>query len=107
MKIRELLVEDTHSQLTQDLQDLLINIKGFGASSIDTASVVGQLGRMGYDVSPETVLQLVAEMPMAVVADQQTVSFDTDSSAEPGAENMDDSAEKVSKMAKAAVDKEL
>ena len=107
MKIRELLRESSNPQITQDLQDLLISIKGRGVDSIDTKTVVNQLSRMGHSVSVETVLQVIAEMPMAVTADESTITLGDEPADVNGEEPSDDSAEKVSKMAKKAADKEL
>ena len=111
MKIRELLRESEQDQLAQDLQDLLARLKGSGKNSIDTESVVSQLARMGHTVTPETIMQLVAEVPMHVVADQQTISVDTtninNDSGSGSDDTTDDSAQKVSRMAKKAADKEL
>ena len=107
MKIRELLRESSNPQLTQDLQDLLISIKGRGVGSIDTKTVVNQLSRMGHSVSAETVLQVIAEMPMGVTADESTITLGDEPADVGGEETSDDSAEKVSKMAKTAADKEL
>ena len=107
MKIRELLRESSTPQITQDLQDLLISIKGRGVDSVDTTTVVNQLSRMGHSATTDTVLQVIAEMPMAVSADESTITLGDEPADVGGEESADDSADKVSKMAKKAADKEL
>lgn len=107
MKIREILRESSTPQIAQDLQDLLISIKGRGVDSIDTATVVNQLSRMGHSVTTGTILQVIAEMPMAVSADESTITLGDDPEDVGGEESADDSADKVSKMARKAADKEL
>ena len=106
MRIHEILRESPQ-QLAQDLQDLLVQLKGSGKSSIETAEVVSHLSRMGHTVTPQTLMQLVAEVPLHLVADEETISVDPNSGDTGGQATADDSAEQVSKMAKRAVDKEF
>lgn len=106
MRIHEILRESPQ-QLAQDLQDLLVQLKGSGKSSIKTATVVSQLSRMGHTVTPQTLMQLIAEVPLHLVADEETISVDPNSGDADGQATADDNAEQVSKMAKRAVDKEF
>ena len=108
MKAYELLREDTQEQLRNDLQDVLIQAKGQNNSTIDTASVVNQLSFMGYDVSPESLMQLISEIPLVVSADVDSITLDTNADAAPSEQDTgDDSAEAVKKMAQRATEKEL
>ena len=108
MKAYELLREDTQERLRNDLQDVLIQAKGQNNSAIDTASVVSQLSSMGYDVSPESLMQLISEIPLVVSADVDSITLDTNADAAPSEQDTgDDSAEAVKKMAQRATEKEL
>lgn len=108
MKAYELLREDTQEQLRNDLQDVLIQAKGQNNSTIDTAYVVNQLSFMGYDVSPESLMQLISEIPLVVSADVNSISLDTTAGAAPPEQDTgDDSAEAVKKMAQRATEREL
>ena len=108
MKAYELLREDTQEQLRNDLQDVLIQAKGQNNSAIDTSSVVSQLSSMGYDVSPESLMQLISEIPLVVSADVDSITLDTNADAAPSEQDTgDDSAEAVKKMAQRATEKEL
>ena len=108
MKAYELLREDTQERLRNDLQDVLIQAKGQNNSSIDTAYVVNQLSSMGYDVSPESLMQLISEIPLLVSADVDSISLDTNAGAVPSEQDTgDDSAEAVKKMAQRATEREL
>ena len=108
MKAYELLREDTQERLRNDLQDVLVHAKGQNNSAIDTSSVVSQLSSMGYDVSPESLMQLISEIPLVVSADVDSITLDTNADAAPSEQDTgDDSAEAVKKMAQRATEKEL
>ena len=107
MRIREILRETTQQQLAQDLQDLLVHLKGIGKSSIETDAAVSHLSRMGHAVTPQTLMQVIAEVPLHLVADENTISVDPNSAGPGEQATADDGAEQVSKMAKRAVDKEF
>lgn len=110
MRLHEILRETTQQQLAQDLQDLLVHLKGIGKSSIETDAAVSHLSRMGHAVTPQTLMQVIAEVPLHLVADEKTISVDPNSAGPGGqatADDGDDGAEQVSKMAKRAVDKEF
>lgn len=110
MRARDFILEDVQQDLESELQNILINYKGKGAGSVQTQSIVRLLSQAGYSISVHGLLSTINNMPMVVSADENNIRF-VDSSTEGNSSSttssVQDSAEAVRKMAKAAAKKGL
>lgn len=101
MRARELF-EDYNQSLQSDLSDILLNAKGSGAQQIPTAQVVQQLQRMGYAVTPESLMMLLSGTPGVQNSTPTEITLASD--VDTGVGNTEDSASQVSDMAQSATD---
>jgi hypothetical protein len=62
MKIKTLLSENSNyqAQLMNDINSYLVRLKANDIPQIDTEVLVGELGDMGYSVTPEALVDMLA-----------------------------------------------
>lgn len=104
MRARELLQENYAENLKIDLGNLLIGAKAVGSTEISTDDIVQQLYAMGYSVSVNSVLSLLAGNSLIVNATPEMITLGGDEMAVSDSDSGDDqdSAARVKDMAQQA-----
>lgn len=102
MRARELLDEDYNQSLESDLNNLLIGVKGHGATRIPTQKLVNKLQASGYSVSADSLITLLQNNPIVMNVTQDFVELAAPESADGQAGQTQDSASQVSDMAQSA-----
>lgn len=103
MRARELLDENYNQNLESDLNNLLVRAKAEGAQEMNTEDLVLQLNGMGYSVSSNSIMQLLARNPVVLNATPSMIKFTKPEGTMPGAGTSgQDNAARVSDMAQKA-----
>ncbi len=102
MRAHEILFEDYNQQLESDLNNLLVGVKGNGASQVETQAVANQLQSMGYSVDVNSLMAALQNNPLVMNASPEVIQL-------TGSEEMqgvngpsEDSAGRVGDMAQKA-----
>lgn len=103
MRSRELLDEDYHQNLESDLNNLLIGVKGNGATRIPTQKLVDKMQQSGYSVSADSLMLLLQDNPVVTNVSQEFIELAAPESS-AGGDQTQDSASQVSDMAQSATD---
>lgn len=64
------------SELKSDLEDILVANKANGSNMVSTSHVVNVLVNMGYSVTVDSLLSLLAQDPMVFKADEEHIYFE-------------------------------
>jgi hypothetical protein len=102
MRAREILDEDYNQSLESDLNNLLIGVKGNGATRIPTQKLVDKMQQSGYSVSADSLMLLLQDNPVVTNVTQDFVELAAPESATGQASQTQDSASQVSDMAQSA-----
>jgi hypothetical protein len=103
MRAREILDENYNQSLESDLDNLLVRAKASGAQEMSTEDLVLQLNGMGYSVSSNSIMQLLARNPVVLNATPSMVKFTSPDGVMPGAgASNQDNAARVRDMAQKA-----
>ena len=103
MRVNELLRENYTDSMINDLMDVLTFAKGSGKSQVKMKSVVNVLDKMGYSVTPDSIVELLSGVP--IVSNATTDSIHFASTPADGDDATNDSADKVAGMARTAANK--
>ena len=108
MKIVELLVENYTQQLEVDLDNLIVAAKARGIDHLKTDELVTQMVQMGYDVNPNSLMTIISNNPAIQTATPMDIQLTpTDDAGLTGAEDPEQSAEKVSQMARKEAERSI
>lgn len=98
MRAREILDEDYNQSLESDLNNLLIGVKGNGATEIPTQKLVDRLQASGYSVSVDSLMLLLQNNPIVTNATPQSIQLAPPEASGQAGQTQDNAA-KVSDMA--------
>lgn len=107
MKIKSLLNEDANAkaQLTNDINAYLVRLKANGITTIGTDILVKELNDMGHNVTPESLVDIMAN---SKYINKVTVdAIDLVGAPTAQGQNADDARETVKRLAKKASQKRI
>ena len=104
MRVRELLRENYQEELSADLNDIITFAKGSGKTRLDTVKLSRKLSDMGYSATPDAIVELLADNHMVTSVTPELIELDV-SDAQSAEMDIEDSADKVAKMAQIATKK--
>ncbi len=107
MRLKEL-QESYISNLRTDVLNLLIRLVAKGDSEINTDSMSDELNKMGHSVNPNSLADLVKDMPMVKSINQDKITLKPNSNLTQFSKDATmDNEKKVDKLAKKTIDKNL
>ena len=107
MRLKEI-QESYISNLRTDVLNLLIRLVAKGDNEINTDSMADELNKMGHSVNPNSLADLVKDMPMVKSINRDKITLKPNSNLTQFSKDATmDNAKKVDKLAKKTIDKNL
>lgn len=107
MRLREI-SESYISNLRTDALNLLVRLVAKGDNEINTDSMSDELNKMGHSVNPNSLADLVKNMPMVRSINQNKITLKPNSNLTQFSKDATmDNEKKVDKLAKKTIDKNL
>ena len=107
MRLKEL-QESYISNLRTDVLNLLIRLVAKGDNEINTDSMADELNKMGHSVNPNSLADLVKDMPMVKSINRDKITLKPNSNLTQFSKDATmDNEKKVDKLAKKTIDRDL
>tara|TARA_Y100001970_G_scaffold229271_1_gene284335 strand:+ start:1136 stop:1459 length:324 start_codon:yes stop_codon:yes gene_type:complete len=107
MRLKEI-QESYISNLRTDVLNLLIRLVAKGDNEINTDSMADELNKMGHSVNPNSLADLVKDMPMVKSINRDKITLKPNSNLTQFSKDATmDNEKKVDKLAKKTIDKNL
>ena len=107
MRLKEI-QESYISNLRTDVLNLLIRLVAKGDNEINTDSMADELNKMGHSVNPNSLADLVKDMPMVKSINRDKITLKPNSNLTQFSKDATmDNEKKVDKLAKKTIDRDL